>query len=171
MNDEQQAQQYEISFVALYHFFLVFDGGCTADISEGFTSASVADRFAINDCVAAVCTISSGINEVIAHVTVSGERPSDGLDRWDHVTEFSLDIASGHLIMDDSLPSDKPITLPLQSGPYRFRVHHGNLRNIIAAYYADDRTVTEHIWITVWPEPHTDPVVLKRYPLPGARSK
>ena len=169
MSNEQQARQYEVSLVALYHFFLVFDGCCTANVSGSFTNASIADRLAINDCIAAVCTISSGIFEVVVHVTVSDEHPTEALDRWDHVTEFSLDVVSGHLIVDDSLPSESPAILPLQSGPYRFRVHHGGLREIIAAYYADDPTVTEHIWITVWPEPHADPVVLKRYPLPGAR--
>lgn len=169
MSDEQRVRYYEASIVALYHFFLIFDEECTKDISESFTSTSIEDRLAINDCIAAVITVSSGIQAVVVHMTVQDARPAESLNRWDHVSEFSLDVASGRLMVGNfAYMADSMIPLPPRT--YRLRVHHGDLKAVIAAYYADDPAVTEHVWITVWPEPYAGLGILKRYPLPGARS-
>lgn len=168
MSNEPRVSQYEVSVVALYHFFLLFDRECTADLSESFTNASVEDRLTVNDCIAAVHTVSSGTSDVKVRVALADARPTEMFDRWDHVTELSLDIVSGSLMIESSL-YESALTIPLPPGPYRLRIHHGDLSAIIAAYYARDYSVSEDVWITVWPERYASPTVLKRYPQPGAQ--
>lgn len=160
-----KVESYDMSLVTLYHFFYVLSEGCAKDLSSKFTSSSIIDRITVDDCIAAISTVSSGLIDVLVHIAAVDARPSAAAEAWDHVTEFSLNVASGRMIVTSSLfHPDTSIVISTLPGVYRLRVHHNNLAAILAAYYAGDTSVVEEVWITAWQEAYSEPIILKRYP-------
>jgi hypothetical protein len=134
-----------------------------SDLSTRFSSDSVKDKMTVDGCIAAVSTISSGLNDVRVHFTVVDARPPTILEAWDHITEISITINSGAFIVADSLFRPEAI-IPVSPDVYRLRAHHRDLAIILAAYYAGDTSAIEEIWITAWQEAHGESLVLKRFP-------
>src|SRR4051794_34543547 len=163
-DDQPTSREYLITTLPLYHHFLVYVDGCTEGISESFTATSVADRLTLHGCIAAVHTVSSGTFFASVHLAIVEQRPTIYRQTWDHITEFSMYVNSGRLVVAGPIPlTPGPTKIDIEPGAYRFRVGHQHIESVLAAYYGGDTSVVEHIWITVWPEPYSEPSVLNRY--------
>lgn len=89
-------------------------------------------------------------------------RPSDDLTIGDHITEASLNIPSGKLVVlgcTDYLPDATRI--PIQSGSYRVRIYYSALESISE----DGLDGNDHYKVLIWPEEYSDFKIIKKWSL------
>jgi len=82
-------------------------------------------------------------------VRVLDSEPEDNLDHWDHVTEASLSVPSGKLVVvgpTEYRPDAPRITVA--PGDYRVRVYYANLESVAANGIDGD----DHYEVTLWPD-------------------
>ena len=83
----------------------------------------------------------------------------DDEDRWDHITEASLETTSGRLVImgcTDHLPDAR--RMAVEPGFYRVRVNYADLDSVAANGIDGD----DYYEVTLWPGEHAEPRVLKR---------
>lgn len=92
-------------------------------------------------------------------VEVHDSQPNDNLDEWDHVTECSIDIKSGTIVVagcTDYFPDAARISVDPVC--YRARIYNGKLDSLSE----DGMDGDDHYRIALWQSSTADPVVLKR---------
>jgi len=92
-------------------------------------------------------------------VRVLDSEPEENIDHWDHVTEASLSVPSGTLVVSgptEYRPDAPRITV--EPGDYRVRVYYANLESAAANGIDGD----DYYEVAVWPGELAEPRVLKR---------
>jgi hypothetical protein len=99
--------------------------------------------------------------DVPVEIQLLNSRPSDDLTVGDHITEASLDIPSGKLVVvgcSDYLPDATRI--PVQSGNYRVRIYYSELESMSE----DGFEGNDHYKVLLWPEESSDLKIIKKWP-------
>jgi hypothetical protein len=110
-------------------------------------------------------------DEVRVTIELYDARPAEDFDGWDHVTEASLDLASGKLAVYGCPDPDPVGAIDLAPGVYRLRIHHGNLDASEigpGTGGGGDEALGEggapdYYRVDVWPEAAGPSAVLKRW--------
>jgi hypothetical protein len=151
------ATRVELSLLADYFQFYLQDEAARGDLSESWTEQAVADLLALAPGTIGVGTVRNAQVPVVVEV-LEGP-PADGLEEWDHVTECSLDVPSGKIVVagcTDYFPEARRIEVA--AGGYRARIFYGGLDRLSA----DGLEGEDHYKVCLWPAPAAAPVVLKR---------
>jgi hypothetical protein len=97
---------------------------------------------------------------VPVQVDLLDRRPSDDFDSWDHVTETSLDVPSGRMVIagcSDYFP--EATRIPVAPGSYRVRINARGLGKISENGLEGD----DQYHVVIWPEEHSSPQILKQW--------
>jgi hypothetical protein len=96
---------------------------------------------------------------VPVEVEIRDSAPNDDFGGWDHVTECSIQLSSGNLIVAGGTDLSKNAPrIHLRPISYRVRIYYGGL------YYADKEALSDgdHYKVVLWPALDNTCVVLKR---------
>ena len=161
MTDEVQ-----LNIFADYHQFYLEDGNSEADPTGIWDERTSADMIATGPGVVGVGTARN--YHVPVTVRMLDSEPEEELGRWDHVTEASLAVASGRLLVCG--PSDWPDAerLAIEPSDYRVRVYYARLESV-AANGIDGHDFYE---VVLWPGAEEPPTAAIKTvePLYGSRS-
>jgi hypothetical protein len=147
-----------LTLFADYFQFYLQDEKADGDLSESWSEEAVTDLLATAPGTIGVGTVRN--MDVPLLVEVRDGRPPDDLDQWDHVTECSIEVPTGRLVIagcTDYFPDAQ--RLELAPGTYRARVFYGGL----ATLSADGLEGRDHYKVSLWPGPAEPSVVLKRW--------
>jgi hypothetical protein len=131
------------------------DPSGTQSLEDAWTAQASDDRIADGGNIVGVGAKDTAEVDVSVEVLVCA--PADDLSAWDHVTESSLDLASGEAAVlgcTDELARAR--RFPTAPGTWRVRVSHANLA-----------TGRERIRLQLWPSPRRPPRVRKRWAPPA----
>lgn len=104
-----------------------------------------------------LCILTARYDVVPVTVEIWHASPQDDFDRWDHVVEASLEIASGCIAVHgpwDYWPEVPRIAVA--PGVYRARVYFGGVYTVSA----DEFDGEDHYRVALWPAPAAPPKVL-----------
>jgi hypothetical protein len=148
--------QCEYRLFADYYQFYLQDESAAGDLSDSWTDEAVARLLAVAPGTVGVGTVRDA--EVPVVVEVREEEPPPDFDAWDQVTECSLDVPSGRIVIagcTDYFPDAARIEVP--PGTYRVRVSYGALDSVSEdGLDGDDR-----YRVQLWRAPAIEPRTLK----------
>lgn len=132
----------------------------TRSLEDAWTAAATDDRVADGGDIVGIGAKDS--DDVSVSVELLPSVPQDDFAAWDHVTESSLDVASGAIVVlgctDEVAKAKRVAAAP---GTWRVRASHANLQK-----------GRERIRLQLWPARRRDTKVLKRWsPAPVVRTK
>ncbi|MFC3500118.1 hypothetical protein ACFOOK_03940 [Micromonospora krabiensis] len=154
----------ELQLFADYYQVHLFDDGSMTDLGDAWTEDAVLDNLAVDRDAMAVGT-AVNVNVAVT-LEVLEAAPEDDSAVFDHVVEASLQISSGRLVLMGCTDYEpEAARFEIAPGPVRVRAARSNLadaerRGIDSD---DDPTTMEQLRLQVWPAPHADPVVIKRW--------
>lgn len=147
----------QLELFADYFQFYLQDEQSEGDLSNSWTEKAVSDMLAIAPSVIGVGTVRN--MDVPVEVEVLDSQPNDNFDDWDHVTEASLDVPSGHIIIagcTDYLPDAARIIV--NPGTYKVRIYYGALDSVDELQLDGN----DHYRVVLWLDTNKiDPKVLK----------
>ncbi len=146
-----------LTLFADYFQFYLQDERAKGDLSDSWTEQAVVDMLALAPGTIGVGTVRNMNVPVV--VEILDEAPSENLDAWDHVTECSIEIPSGRLVVagcTDYFPDAQRIDVA--PGSYRARIFYGRLDGISPNGLDGD----DHYKVSLWPHKSKNPSVLKR---------
>ncbi|MEU1124867.1 hypothetical protein ABZ371_15175 [Streptomyces sp. NPDC005899] len=142
----------------------VLDENSEADVAEGWSEQSLADRLVVfRDLIGIRTEVNVDVEVDVGWVT---EPPAVEHELYDHVAEASIEIASGiAVVMGCSDYLDDAPRIHVEPGWVRLRVQKSNLAAAAAAgIYSDESPDTvERVKIEMWPQAPSAPSVLKRW--------
>ena len=148
-------QQFEL-FADYFQFYLQ-DEQSLGDLSNSWTEKAVSDMLAVAPGVIGVGTVRN--MDLPVEVEVLDAQPDDNFDEWDHVTEASFDVPSGHIIIagcTDYLPDAARIIV--NPGTYKVRIYYGALDSVDELRLDGD----DHYRLALWIDANKiEPKVLK----------
>jgi len=121
--------KYNFELFADYFQFYLQDEQSAGDLSNSWTEQAVSDMLAVAPGIIGVGTARN--LTVPVEVEVLTSEPTNNFDEWDHVTEASLEIPSGRIIIagcTDYLPDAARIIV--EPGTYRTRIYYGALDSV-----------------------------------------
>jgi len=146
-----------LNLFADYFQFYLQDESAEGDLSDSWTDEATDRLLAVAPGTVGVGTVRN--MEVPVRVDVlEGEPPLDA-EAWDHMTECSIQIDSGRLVVagcTDYFP--EAVRIPLAPGTYAVRVSYGGL----ASLSADGLDGDDHYRVQLWPGVPTAARVLKQ---------
>lgn len=149
-----------LELFADYHQILLTVGsGEVAGWWDHITEAVINDRAVVAPFVVAVQAARNTIVPVV--VEVRDDAPDDDLSGWDHVTDASIDLPGGELVVSDVVIEDggPECCFTVPAGTYRVRAYHASLGTLRGNGLEGD----DHYRIVLWPGEYCPPMVLKRY--------
>jgi len=139
-----------------YFQFYLQDEPINTSLGDAWTDEGVKRMLVVAPGIVGVGTVRN--DTVPVSIEVLLEAPAPDFEAWDHVTECSLDVSSGKIVIagcSDYFPTAKRIQVT--PGVYRVRVSYGNLNSISAdGFDGDDR-----YRVQLWPQAQGEIVVLK----------
>ncbi len=148
----------KFALFADYHQFYFQDEQSSGNSLE-WTEQAVSDMLAVAPGVIRVGTARN--MDVPVEVEVLGSKPNENFDDWDQVTEFSLEVPSGRIVIagcTDYFPDAARLTV--QPGTYKGRVYYGALDSVDELHLEGN----DHYRVVLWLDTDTaKPKVLKRY--------
>ncbi|MEU5942365.1 hypothetical protein ABZ807_25015 [Micromonospora sp. NPDC047548] len=153
-----------LELFADYHQLHLFDEGSTTEFSSAWTPQATTDKIAVaRDALGVGTTVNVLVSVTIDTLT---QAPPNNSEIYDHVTEASILVESGRLIVmgcTDFAPEAERITVP--PGWLRVRVSRSNLgiAEELAESSDEDPSTMEKVLIEVWPAPQTATAVVKRW--------
>lgn len=150
---------YEYSIFADYFQFYIEDENSLIDTSVVWIELAFKDFMAVAPGFIAIATVRN--MDVPVEVEVIDSELPENLDKWDHVTECSLSIPSGRLVIrgcTDYYPDAERIHLT--PGNYRIRIYYGGLDTVSV----NNLEGNDHYRIVMWQGEYLSPGVVKRYP-------
>jgi tetratricopeptide (TPR) repeat protein len=151
-------QQFEL--FADYHQFYLQDEQAEGNLSNSWTEQAVSNMLAVAPGVIGVRTVRN--MDVPVEVEVLDSQPDDNFNAWDHVTEASLEVPSGRIIIagcTDYFPDAARITV--QPGTYKVRIYYGALDSVDEELGLDG---DDHYRVVLWLDANKiEPKVLKRW--------
>jgi len=152
------SQPLKLKLLADYRQIHLLDGAGKGDLTEAWTAQATDDRVASAKTIIGIGAERD--EQVLVTAIPLAAAPGDDADKFDHVTEASLAVASGQLVImgcTDYLPDAK--RLALKPGSYRVRSSHTGLAK-----------GPEKIRLQIWPAAKSQPTVVKRWaPAPVAK--
>ena len=150
----------ELRLYASHHQFYVQDSKPFGDTGDPtfWTQQSVEDHVATVEGVVGIGTGSYDFVRVF--VKQYNEKPACDLQNWDHVTEASLFIAGGLLLVHGCL-DDSGVYFGVKPGHYRVRCNHANLAN--AENPEDKDEADDWYFVQFWAAEKQPSIVLKRW--------
>jgi hypothetical protein len=149
---------FEYRHFADYHQFYLQDEGVEGNLSDGWTPEAVARDLAVATGTIGAGTIRNATVPVV--VEIANGKPDDDLNSWDQVTECSIDVTSGRIVVagcTDYFPDAARIDVP--PGSYRARIYSGNLSSV----GADGLDGDDKYRVTLWSAPPGPILILKPY--------
>ncbi|MFI7279085.1 hypothetical protein ACIBOV_02310 [Micromonospora chersina] len=159
----------ELTLFADYYQVHLFDDGSGTDLGDAWTEEAVLDNLAVDTDAMAVGT-AVNVNVAVT-VEVLEAAPEDDSAEFDHVVEASLHVSSGRLVVMGCTDYEpEAARFGIAAGPVRVRAARSNLAEAerLGIDSDDDPATTERLRLQVWPAPHTDRVVIKRWRPPAA---
>jgi len=152
-------RQLEYELFADYFQFYLQDESAEGNLGDSWSEEAVARLLAIAPGTIGVGTVRN-MNVPVTVEILEGEPGSD-LESWDHVTECSLDVPSGRIVIagcTDYFPDAARIDI--EPGTYRARVSYGSLDSLSEdGLDGDDR-----YRVQLWPAQSSELHVLKQRP-------
>jgi hypothetical protein len=158
------ARTFEYKLFADYHQFYLQDESVEGNLGDSWTPEAVARDLAVAPGTIGIGTVRNATVPVVVEITDS--KPDDDLNRWDQVTECSIEVTSGRLVVagcTDYFPDAARIDVP--PGSYRARIYSGNLNSVSD----DGLDCDDHYRVALWSAPHGPILVLKTYSGSSAR--
>ena len=146
-----------LNLFADYFQFYLQDESAEGDLSDGWTEEATERLLAVAPGTVGVGTVRNMVVPVCVDVLES-EPPLDAAE-WDHITECSIQIDSGQLVVagcTDYFP--EATRIPLAPGTYAVRISYGGL----ASLSADELDGDDHYRVQLWPGIATEAKVLKQ---------
>ncbi|MFE9693429.1 hypothetical protein [Micromonospora sp. NPDC005806] len=154
----------ELELFADYYQIHLFDDGSVTDLGDAWTEEAVLDHLAVSmDAMAVGTTVN--VNVAVT-VEVLEAAPEDDSAEFDHVVEGSLQVPSGRLVvMGCTDYAAEAARFGVAAGQVRVRAARGNLAEAgrLGIDSDDDPATMERLRLQVWPAPHADSVVIKRW--------
>ncbi|WP_051304531.1 hypothetical protein [Chitinilyticum litopenaei] len=139
-------QRIELELFADYFQFYLQDEDCQNDLSEAWTAEAVRDLLAVAPGIVGVGTMRN--MDVPVAIDLREGEPDIQFGDWDHISEFSIDVPSGKLVVagcSDYFP--KATRIPLEPGSYQGRV----LCQGLATLSEDGLEGQDHYTVQLWP--------------------
>jgi len=141
-----------------YHQFYLQDEQVDGDLSDSWTEQATKDLLAVAPGTIGVGTVRDMDVPVI--VEVHDDEPVDDLSLWDHVTECSIEVTSGKIVVagcTDYFPDAARIEMLL--GIYQARICYGALGSL-----SDDGLEGDDNYkVALWLGRKVEPKVIKRF--------
>ena len=156
---------FEYKLFADYHQFYMQDESVEGNLSDSWTPEATARDLAVAPGAIGIGTIRNATVPVV--VEILDGKPEDDMIRWDQVTECSIEVTSGRLVVagcTDYFPDAARIDIP--SGSYRARIYSGDLNSLSD----DGLNGDDHYRVALWSAPPGPILVLKTYTKSGART-
>jgi hypothetical protein len=153
---------FEYKLFADYHQFYVQDEGVEGDLSDSWTPEATARDLAVAPGTIGIGTARNATVPVVIEI-MDGE-PDDDLNNWDQVTECSIEVSSGRLVIagcTDYFPNAARIDIP--SGCYRARIYSGNFNSLSD----DGLNGDDHYRVVLWKAAPGPVLVVKTYSRPS----
>lgn len=151
--------KYEFSIFADYFQFYLEDENSVTDTSVIWTEPAFNDFIAVAPSFVAIATVRN--MDVSVKVEVINSERQENIEEWNHITECSLNIPSGSLVIrgcTDYYPDAERIQLT--PGNYRIRIYYGGLDTVSA----NNLDGNDHYRIVMWPGKYIPIRVVKRHP-------
>jgi len=150
-----EVHRYEL-FADYFQFYLQ-DEAASGDLSEAWTPQATEDLLAVSTGVIGVGTVRN--MDVPVTIELSQSEPSDDVGRWEHITECSIDVPTGRLVIAGCTDYFAEASrIEVEPGCYRARVYYGSL----ASLSDDGLDGDDHYRIVLWRGEPIPPRVLKR---------
>ncbi|MGC5018323.1 hypothetical protein [Micromonospora sp. DT47] len=154
----------ELELFADYYQIHLFDDRSVTDLGDAWTEEAVLDHLAVaTDAMAVGTTVN--VNVAVT-LEVLDAAPADDSAEFDHVAEGSLQVPSGRLVVMGCTDYEpEAARFRVAAGPIRVRVARSNLAEAVRLGIDsdEDSATMERLRLQVWPAPHADPVVIKRW--------
>ena len=113
----------------------------------------------VETCLIILYTARYGKSRVI--VETHELAPTVMLSEWDYVAEGSLKIFSGHITVHaGDPPGQGTLTIEVDPGRYRIRVHHGNVESVTDPDAIDG---DDYYLVKLWRSEEQETVILKQH--------
>jgi hypothetical protein len=155
-DQEQQTHAFKIKLSADYHQFHLHNGeNISASLGSAWTKEAFLRMLAVTKTTVAVGTATA--LQVPVEIVILNTAPDESLDLWDHVTEASLDISTGTLVVAGCVDQlSDALHIPIPAGAYRVRVFIGGLSTVENEFEGQD-----YYKVALWPAPMGPVTVLK----------
>ena len=127
-------------------------------MADSWTPEAVARDLAVAPGTRGIGTVRNATVPVVVEIT--DNKPDDDFNSWDQVTECSIEVTSGRLVVagcTDYFPDAARIDVP--PGSYRARIYSGNLNSLSD----DGLDGDDHYRVALWNAPPGPIMVLKTY--------
>lgn len=155
---------FEYNLFADYHQFYIQDEGVEGDLGDSWTSEATARDLAVAPGTIGIGTVRNATVPVV--VEIMDGKPDDDMNSWDQVTECSIEVTSGRLVVagcTDYFPDAARIYI--SSGSYRARIYSGSLNSLSD----DGLNGHDHYRVALWCAAPGPMLVLKTYSRSSAR--
>jgi len=150
-------RRFEYELFADYFQFYLQDESADGNLGESWNEEAVARLLAIAPGTVGVGTVRN--MDVPVTVEVHDTAPDADFDLWDHVTECSLDVPTGRIVIagcTDYFADAARIDVP--PGTYRARISYGSLDTLSE----DGLDGKDRYRVQLWPGSAADPYVIKQ---------
>jgi len=150
-------EKYEFELFADYHQFYLQDEEADGNLSNSWTEQATKDLLALAPGTIGVGTVRDMDVPVI--VEVHDSEPTEDLTSWHHVTECSIDIPSGKVVVagcTDYFPDAARISV--EPGVYRARIFYGELDSLSE----DGLDGDDKYKVALWRGEMIEPKIIKR---------
>jgi hypothetical protein len=150
---------FEYKLFADYYQFYLQDESAEGNLDDSWSPEAVERLLAVAPGTIGVGTVRNVTVPVVVEITDG--KPDDDMNEWDQVTECSVEITSGRIVVagcTDYFPD--AVRIDVSPGSYRARVYFGNLNSL-----SDDGiNGDDHYRVVLWSAAPGPILVLK----PGA---
>lgn len=146
-----------LTLFADYFQFYLQDESADGNLSDSWTEEATNRLLAVASGTIGVGTVRN--MDVPVTVEVLQTEPPLDLAPWDHMTECSIQINSGSLVVagcTDYFP--EAIRIPVTPGTYAARISYGSLESLSV----DGLDGDDHYRVQIWPGTTTSPKVIKQ---------
>ena len=152
-------RRFEYTLFADYFQFYFQDEAAEGNLGDRWHDEAVTRLLAVTDGTVGVGTVRN--MDVPVTVEVLDSEPPLDLDPWDHVTECSLAVPTGRIVIagcTDYFPDAARVDV--QPATYRARISYGSLDTLSE----DGLDGDDHYLVQLWQGTETDVLVLKQRP-------
>jgi hypothetical protein len=155
---KSMTRTFEYKLFADYHQFYLQDEGVDGNLGDSWTPEATARDLAVAPGAIGIGTVRNATVPVV--IEIADGKPDDNMNSWDQVTECSMEVASGRLVVagcTDYFPDAARIEIP--PGSYRARIYSGNLDSLSD----DGLDGDDHYRVVLWSAAPGPVLILKPY--------
>lgn len=148
---------YKYTLFADYYQFYLQDEDAEGDLSDSWTEEAVDNLLALAPGTIGVGTVRN--MDVPVEVEIRDSEPSSDFQEWDHVTECSIKVPSGKIVIAGCTDYFQDAArIDVKPGNYRARIYYGDLDSLSWNGLEGD----DHYKVVLWPSDDTSVRVIKR---------